>query len=66
MIMFTQNMKTKKLYKKHMKIQRTQPSLQTFAYNEGRTRHKTFGDVFIIYCKLIKKSCYNKHFIKYF
>ena len=55
MIMFTQNMKTKKLYKKHMKIQRTQASLRTFAYNEGRTRHKTFGDVFIIYCKLIKK-----------
>ena len=48
-------MKTKKLYKKHMKIQRTQASLQTFAYNEGRTRHKTSGDVFIIYCKLIKK-----------
>ena len=34
MIIFTQNMKTKQLKKiKHIKIQRTQPSLQTFAYN---------------------------------
>ena len=33
-------MKTKRLTKKNIKIQRTQPSLQTFAYNEGCTKHK--------------------------
>ena len=33
-------MKTKILNKKHIKMQRTQASLQTFAYNEGCTRHK--------------------------
>ena len=36
-------MKAKKLNKnekKTIKLQRTQPSLQTFAYNEGCTRHK--------------------------
>ena len=34
-------MKRKELNKKkHIKIQRTQPSLQAFAYNESCTRHK--------------------------
>ena len=37
MIMFIQNMQKKKIYKK---IQRTQPSLQIFAHNEGCTRDK--------------------------
>ena len=37
MIIFAQNMQTKKSYKK---IQRTQPSLQTFAHNEGCKRDK--------------------------
>ena len=36
MIIFTQNMKTKKLNnKKHIKIVKTQHSLQTFAYDKG-------------------------------
>ena len=35
MIIFTQNMKTKKLNKKHIKIVKTQHSLKTFAYDKG-------------------------------
>ena len=42
MIIFTQNMKAKKLNKNHMKIQRTQLSLLTSAHNEGFTRRKYF------------------------
>ena len=38
MIIFTQNVKTKK--KLNEKIQRTQTSFQPFAHNEGCTRHK--------------------------
>ena len=40
MTRFTRNMNTKKLNKKHINIQRTQPLLQTFTYTEGCTRHK--------------------------
>ena len=44
-----------------MKIQRRQPSLQTFAYNKGCTRHKYLEMyLFIVHCKLIKNNFKNQ------